>query len=282
MLAISQVREIAQGLDHSESVTTGPDGTLFAGGWHGQVYAIAPETGVVEQIGQVDGVVLGLAVDAEGTVYLCDVINRLVVRVRRGEPNVVYSRSAGGSEYTIPNYVAFDDDGWLWLTDSGEEDPDNPGGRIVRIPPGGGDAEVMSPENLPFPNGLCIGPKGQIYYVDSFGHGVSELIDGKVRPVARLEGVTPDGIAAEADGGLLVSCYYPFKILRADSASGDVTTLLDDTVGTTLRMPTNISHFGPGLTSLAITNFAGHKLLAVDPGVAGMPLRYPTVRRPEQ
>ncbi|WP_285362822.1 SMP-30/gluconolactonase/LRE family protein [Microbacterium sp. LMC-P-041] len=246
------------------------------------MYAIAPETGVVEQIGQVDGVVLGLAVDAEGTVYLCDVINRLVVRVRRGEPNVVYSRSAGGSEYTIPNYVAFDDDGWLWLTDSGEEDPDNPGGRIVRIPPGGGDAEVMSPENLPFPNGLCIGPKGQIYYVDSFGHGVSELIDGKVRPVARLEGVTPDGIAAEADGGLLVSCYYPFKILRADSASGDVTTLLDDTVGTTLRMPTNISHFGPGLTSLAITNFAGHKLLAVDPGVAGMPLRYPTVRRPEQ
>ncbi|WP_442575358.1 SMP-30/gluconolactonase/LRE family protein [Microbacterium sp. F51-2R] len=273
-----QVREIAQGLDHSEGVTTGPDGTLYAGGWHGQVYAIDPVSGDVEEIGRVDGVVLGLAVDADGVVYVCDVINSLVVAVRRGEPNVVYSRSAGGREYTVPNYIAFDDDGWLWITDSGEEDPDNPEGRIARIPPGGGDAEVMSPVDLPFPNGLALGREGQIYYVDSFGYGVNELVDGSVRPIARLDGVTPDGIAVDAEGGILVSCYYPFRILHADPATGEVTTLLDDTVGTTLRMPTNIAHFGPGLSSLAITNFAGHKLLAVEPGVPGLPLRYPTLK----
>ena len=38
------------------------------------------------------------AVDADDVVYVCDVINRLVVAVRRGQPNVVYSRSAGGRE----------------------------------------------------------------------------------------------------------------------------------------------------------------------------------------
>jgi uncharacterized protein YjiK len=48
-LALSQLRSLANGLDHPEGVALGPDEMLYAGGEAGQVYRIDPNGGGHEQ-----------------------------------------------------------------------------------------------------------------------------------------------------------------------------------------------------------------------------------------
>ena len=48
MIAMSEVRTLATGLDHPEGVALGPDGLIYAGGEAGQVYRVYPDTGSVE------------------------------------------------------------------------------------------------------------------------------------------------------------------------------------------------------------------------------------------
>ena len=41
-----------------------------------------------------------------------------------------------------------------------------------------------------------------------------DLQTGSVEEVTRLDGTVPDGIAFTHDGGMLVSCYRPDRIVR--------------------------------------------------------------------
>jgi gluconolactonase len=278
MADLSDLYVIASGLDHPEGITTGPDGELYAGGEAGQVYRIDQATATAVEIANTGGFVLGLCHDAAGVIYLCNMGEpSAVLRVDPATGSVdTWCDSAAGAPLEAPNFPAFAPDGSLLFTDSGTEDVSVRNGRLIRVPPGGGDGEVFDLEPLHFPNGICLDAKGTLYVVETLTPRLSRVVGRRVELIADLPGTTPDGVALCADGGLVVACYFPFRLLYVPPGGGRVETVLDDPVGIHIPMPTNVSFYGEGLTRMAIGSLGGMVVKGLDIGLAGAPLHYPT------
>jgi gluconolactonase len=275
-LELSQLRTLASGLDHPEAVALGPDGMLYAGGEAGQVYRIDPAGSGHEQIATTGGFALGVCLDAGGSVYVCDPGNRAVMRVDARSGAVErWCESAAGGPIANPNWAAFGPDGSLWLTDSGTESLAVRDGRLLCVAPGGGDAEVIDTGPLHFPNGLCLGPDGRVHWLESFTPCLRRLADSGPELVAELGGVVPDGVALDADGGFLIGCYYPFRLLRVPPGGGGFELLLDDPTGIHMIMPTNVAFFGEGLREVALASLGGYEVKALPAPVPGVALHYP-------
>jgi gluconolactonase len=276
MMSMRDVRTLATGLDHPEGVALGPDGLLYAGGEAGQVYRVDPATGKVDQIAQSDGgYMLGLCLDAEGAVYICDAGKAAVLRVDPSGAVDTWCAAAGGEPFVCPNWPAFAPDGSLYVSDSGPEDPALVEGRIVRIPPDGGDGEPLALPPLHFPNGLAVCADGTLVLLESFTPRLVAVRDSGPETLAELPGTVPDGVAVDSDGGFIVSCYYPYHVYRVPPGGGPAELVLDDATGTQFPMPTNVCFFGDDLATLAVASLGGYTLSAADIGVRGHPLTLP-------
>lgn len=276
-LDLATRRTLAEELDHPEGIALGPDGMLYAGGEAGQIYRIDPAGGS-EQIADTGGFVLGLCLDGAARVYACDSGRRAVLRVTPAAGTVeVWCDAAGGRPLRAPNWPVFAPDGTLWVSDSGPEDPAVAEGTLVRVPPHGGDGDLVDVPALAFSNGLALAPDGALHVVESFKPGVSVLRDGRLEPYVQLPGTVPDGLALDAEGGLLVSCYQPNRVLRVPPDGGTPEVVLDDWSGLALPMPTNIAFFGEGLSELAIASLGGWAVQAIATPWHGQPLEYPEV-----
>ena len=99
---------------------------------------------------------------------------------------------------------------------------------------------------------------------------------GEAATVADLTGSQPDGIALAADGTMFVGCYRPDRVWRIPPG-GTPEVLLDDPDGVSLNQPANVAFVGAGLDRLAISSLGGWSLVALDVGVAGLPLRAPSL-----
>jgi gluconolactonase len=281
---MTDVRTLATGMDHPEGVALGLDGRLYAGGEAGQIYSVDPESGDVEQIAaSPGGFVLGLCLDEAGSVYACDAGRAVVHRLDGSGALETWCEAADGAPLMCPNWPAFGPDGSLYVSDSGPEDPSLAGGRIVRIPPGGGDAVVLDLPPLHFPNGLAVAADGTLVVLESFRPRLLEVADSGLRVLAEFPARVPDGVAIDAEGGYVVSCYYPYHVYRVPPGGGSPELLLDDATGTQFPMPTNVCFFGESLGMLAVASLGGTSLSAVDIGRRGTPLHYPapSARRAE-
>lgn len=277
-LRLGNLELLAGGLDHPEAVAAGTDRALYAGGEAGQIYRIDPDGGGAEQIATTGGFVLGLCLDAAGRIYACDIDRRAVVRVTPSDGSVeTYCEAAGGTPLQAPNWPVFDVDGTLWVSDSGPEDPAVAEGTLLRIPPGGGEGERLDLPPFRFSNGLALGLDGTLYVVETFRPGVSVVREGRVEPYVELPRTVPDGLALDADGGLLVACYQPHRIVRIPPGGGDPAVVLDDWSAGALNAPTNVAFFGDGLRRLAIASLGGWAIKAIDVPWPGQPLHYPNV-----
>ena len=132
-----------------------------------------------------------------------------------------------------------------------------------------------------FPNGCCLTAAGDALLVveshtrrvvrvpimDDGSAGVPEL-------VADLTGSQPDGIALAADGTLFVGCYRPDRVWRIPPG-GTPEIWFEDPDGVVLNQPANPVFVGDGLGRLLLSSLGGWSLVTTDPGVAGLPLRYP-------
>lgn len=263
---------LATGLDHAEGVCWDPvRRCLWAGGEAGQVYRVGLD-GAVEIVAVVEGgVLLGLALDADGVLYLCDPGNHRVWRM-----NEAYELDHFGDVIDYPNYPAFGPDGRLYVSDSGSFT--EPTGRVVAIEPDGTTTDV-SPRPLAFANGLAIDDT-TIWIVESSAPGVSAmpLGGGSLDLVIPMERCVPDGLAFDADGGLLISCYQPNQLWRWTADTGLV-LLFDEWSGELILSPTNVAFYGDDLDRLALASLCGHDLVTVVPPFPGAPLRYPPHRK---
>jgi gluconolactonase len=272
-------RILAEGLDHPEAVAWGVDGRIWAGGEAGQVYAISLE-GAVEEVASTGGFVLGLALDGDGRVYVCDMIRKEVLRILPGD-GAVERYSAGTRQVPMraPNYPAFDAEGNLYVTDSGEWDGSD--GCIFRVTPRG-ETTVWSTEARRFPNQCCLAAEGDsLLVVESNLPGVSRVpirpdgSAGTAEILVELPGTVPDGVAALAEGGaFFVSCYRPDRIYHV-TAAGRTEVLLDDPLGQVLNQPTSLAFVGERLDQLAVANLGGWHLSIGEPGVVGAQAAHP-------
>jgi sugar lactone lactonase YvrE len=145
---------------------------------------------------------------------------------------------------------------------------------VLRIPPGGGEAEALDVRPLHFANGLALLDDGDLVVHESFAHRMVAIRASGVEEVAHFGSAIPDGVAVTADGGFVVSMYYPYELHRI-SPGGAPELLLHDAFGVVFPMPTNVCFYGDGLTTLAVASLGGQALSAVQLGFPGAPLYYP-------
>lgn len=260
---------LVDGLDHPEGVAWDPAArTLWAGGEDGQLYHVDVEAGTWAEAPRAPGFVLGLAVDGQSRVAICCSGARSLCVLAEGAVQTVREG------FTFPNYPAFAPDGTLYVTDSGHWGSSD--GRVFRLSPDG-DLEVFSTALPHFPNGCAITPDGRhLWLVESHAPTLNrvDLATGACEQIARLDGTVPDGVALTDDGGVLVSCYRPDRIVHL-AADGTVEIVADDPQGTMLSAPTNVAFVGDGLDRLVAANLGRWHLTLVETGLRGLPLHYP-------
>jgi gluconolactonase len=119
----------------------------------------------------------GLTFDAEGRLIVCEHSTSSVVRMDpdgRGGGREVLASHYQGKELNSPNDVVVHSDGSIYFTDptygrmpvfgvEREQDLDFQG--VYRIPPGGGDVQLLA-NDFAQPNGLCFSPGESILYVN--------------------------------------------------------------------------------------------------------------------
>ena len=261
-------RVLASGLDHAEGVCWDPvRACIWAGGEAGQVYRVELDgsTSIVAVIE--GGALLGLALDATGALFVCDPGNHRVWKI-----DDAFAITPFGDVIDYPNYPAFAADGRLYVSDSGSFL--RPSGRIVAIDPDGTTTEVPT-RPLAFANGIAI-DETTLWIVESAAPGVSAmpLAGGPLELVIEMERCVPDGLAFDAAGGLLISCYQPNQLWRWDGY--DLELLFDEWSGELILSPTNVAFYGEHLERLALASLCGHDIVTVAAPHHGAPVRRPS------
>jgi gluconolactonase len=162
----------------------------------------------------------------------------------------------------------------LYFSDSGRWSSDD--GRVFRLGVDG-SLDLFSDALRRFPNGCSVTPDGRwLWMVESYIPTVNrfDLTSGALEEVTRLDGTVPDGVAFTTDGGVLVSCYRPDRIVHIDR-EGSVETVAEDPQGTLLAAPTNIVFVGGNRDRLVSANLGRWHLTLLDVGLRGEPLHYP-------
>lgn len=273
-----ELQALPHAMDHPEGVAVGPDGLVRAGGEAGQIYGVDLQAGTCETIACTGGFITGLAHDAAGNVYACDVGNQAVMRITPTGAVSVYAQGNAEQRMRVPNYPVFDRAGNLYVSDSGAWAQRD--GLLWRIRPGGA-AEVWDRQARAFPNGMCLTPDGQaLIVVESSPPCIVRipiLPDGSAGcrvVLLELPRTVPDGVAFDCEGRLYISAYTP-SIIYGLETDGQLVTLYEEWERFLLDSATNIAFAGPDLKTLLVANLDGRKLLRAPVRVAGLPLCYP-------
>lgn len=270
-------------LDHPEDVTVADDSTLYAGGESGQLYRVRPAENDVTVLAKTGGFVLGLALHPNGDLYACDFQRHEVVRLPMddggpaGQLETVVAGGPGNPPWH-PNYCAFDREGRLYVSDSGDRaDMENSGGCIYVIDLNG-TGRVLTDATSAFPNGLALSSDGKTLYVAETGrHRVSavHLNDGRATDVTFVTDAfgLVDGLALDADDRLYAASIGDNAVYRL--VDGTVERVVHDPSGLVIGNPTNIAFGGPDMRTLYIANLGLHHITAIDGDFDG---RLPTGR----
>lgn len=272
------IRIVAEGLDHPECVTCDSTGKLYCGGENGQLYSLDDESSSFEVISQRGGLILGICVNGNETIYACDSSSHEVY-ARKGDGTLVtISRGTQDRPMRIPNFPVLDEAGNLYVSDSGSW-PEG-GGCIYRINPSG-ETVVWTTQAHHFTNGLALSPDGDfLYVVESLLPGVSRIpilsdgSAGKSEIVCLMPGTVPDGLAFDQAGRLFISCYRPDRVYRLD-VDGTLAIVADDFQGTAIAAPTNIVFAGAGRKTIYVASLGRWHIAAMEADVSGVALRYP-------
>ncbi len=272
---VSGVRRLVEGLDHPECVAVARDGTVYAGGEAGQVYRISQDGKNTEEFADTGGFCLGLALDRDENIYVCDLRKRALLKVTQQGTVSLVADSVNGVKIRTPNFGVFDSQGNLYFSDSGEWKQAN--GVVWRMSHQG-KVELFAAGPFHFANGLALDAQERhLYVVESNldrvvrieikGDGSAGGIEVFAEGLARV----PDGMAFDSKGNLYVTTYASNCIYRV-STGGHVELLCQDVENLLLCQPTNCAFGGPNFDQLYISNLGRDHISVLDLKVKGQAL----------
>jgi len=271
-----------RGLDHPESIGVGPDGTAYTTGTGCQVYRLNLEDNTYEQFATTEFRCLGSVVDAVGNLYVAHTNAGNVLRITPAGEVHVYATCPPAKNLQCANYPAFDRHGHMYLSESGDWSG-TPNGRIYKIPPGGGAAQLWYPKEVDTPNAIALDAEEKhLYFVETFGNAIARIAicsdgsAGHFERVLHLPHHIPDGIAFDEAGRLWIACHRPDRIYCFDLITKRLETFADDWRGHYLRGPTDVAFAGPDrdiLLAASLDNLVVHRFDNV--GVKGLSLNHP-------
>ena len=272
---VSGVRRLVEGLDHPECVAVARDGTLYAGGEAGQLYRISEDGKNIEEFASTGGFCLGLAIDRDESIYVCDLRKRALLKVTQQGTVSLIADSVDGVKIRTPNFGVFDSQGNLYFSDSGEWKQAN--GVVWRLSHRG-KVELFAAGPFHFANGLALDASERYLYV------VESNLDRVVRIEIKADGSSgrlevfaeglarvPDGMAFDSNGNLYVTTYASNCIYRV-SNGGHVELFCQDVENLLLCQPTNCAFGGPDFDQLYVSNLGRDHISVLDLRVKGQAL----------
>jgi gluconolactonase len=218
----------------------------------------------------------GLAVDADGAIWVAESKTPSLLRLTMDGECKVVATECDGEPFLFPNDLCFGPDGALYLTDSGVHiDSFAPNGtirpdyldvkydgRVYRVEPRTGSVSLID-RGIKFTNGIAFDADDRLYVNETLTGNIYRYgwRDGKIDSPGELYGNViradappgwkgPDGMAFDERGLLYVAVF----------GQGDVTALgLDGKVvkriATHGMLPTNLAFALPGNRSICVTEY---------------------------
>jgi len=240
-------------LNHPEGIAVAQDGSIWCGGERGEIFRIQPDGSGIELIASTGGFTLGLAFDANGLLYACDLRHAAVFRLDPARRDIVKFADGDGQgrKIRIPNApVASLSGDYLYVSDSFHPQEAGPG--IWRFELQTGKGELWYDQPLRFANGIALAPDGQSLYVaETFARSISRIpiradgSAGEKELVVRTDAL-PDGLTFDSRGRLYISCYEPSLLFRYTETRG-LELLFYDEEAHLLCHPTNCAFRGNDL-----------------------------------
>ncbi len=270
------------GVDHPESLSVGPAGEVYTTGTGCQVYRVDLQTNTAEQFAKTPARCLGQVVDADGNLYAADVSGAGVLKITPDGEVSVYATGPGGREISCANYPAFDKQGNMYLSESGDWSGAI-NGYILKIPPGGGEAELWFPDAVDTPNAIALDAEEKhLYFVETYGSAVARIAinddgsAGAFERVVHMPRHIPDGIAFDVTGRIWIACHRPDAIYVFDMDTRRLELFAEDWMGEALRGPTDVVFAGPDrdiMLAASLDNLCIHRF--DETGVIGLKLNHP-------
>ena len=262
-------------LNHPEGLAIDGAGNVWCGGEEGEIYRIDADASRIELMATTGGFTLGMAFDAAGRLYTCDLKHAAVFRFDPSSGSLErFAEGDGSARMQIPNVPVVDvQRNCLYVSDSFHFQQAGPG--VWRFDLDSGAGRLWYDRPLRFANGLALSAdRSWLYAAETFARRVVRIpiqadgSAGAAEPFVQDVPALPDGLAFDVEGRLYLACYEPSRIYRAD-ASGRVELLIDDPEAHTLCHPTNCAFRG---TELFNSNLGRWHVTRTEVGVAGLPL----------
>jgi gluconolactonase len=173
----AELERLGTGFTFTEGPLWNPDGFLLFSDMPGDVRRRwDPETGVTE-VANPSNKGNGMTFDLDGKLIVCEHVTSSVVRMDpdgTGANREVIASHYGDKELNAPNDVVVKSDGAIYFSDPTygrmpgfgiERDQDLDFQGVYRIPPGGGDTQLLA-DDFGQPNGLCFSTDESLLYVN--------------------------------------------------------------------------------------------------------------------
>jgi gluconolactonase len=278
-LSVDAIETIATDIPGAEGIAVGNDGRIFIGAEDGWIYALSPN-GDVSQFAKTPGRPLGIAIDKQGNLFVCDWDAHGVYKVTASGEVGLFADSDDIHKMQFPNFCVFDDQGDLYVSDTGTSRRNaqiyNPDGKIFRISPTG-QCELFA-DGLYQANGLAIRQGESALYV--IQTAIDDVLRLEIKPDGRLgqsrmyasnlDG-SPDGMAFTQSGDLFVVTGLHEIIYRV-KPNGMTDVFLEDKNAEKLVAPANPAFGGANLDELYITNLIGNSVSRIKSVARGQAL----------
>ncbi len=272
-----------------------PDGTwlLVEGGSERGCVTQLSEDGRSRRTVKKTGRPNGLAVDADGVIWVAESKSPSLLRLTLEGQCQVVATQCDGEPFLFPNDLCFGPDGALYLTDSGvfidKFAPDNTirpdyanvdyDGRLYRVEPRSGSVTLID-RGFRFTNGIAFGLDNRLYVNETLTGNVycfawregqiagpRELFGNVIRADAPSGWKGPDGMAFDEHGLLYIAVF----------GQGDITVLglqgnVVRRIPTRGMLPTNLAFALPGKHCIYVTEYEHAQIETFEVNCDGLPL----------